>query len=72
MFGMRQTLSCRHTNKYKVRINNNNNNNNLVPNTFTSATADVKLVSPIKIYPNADTQKLFILKENKGSSGVYR
>lgn len=29
-------------------------------------------VSPIKIYPNADTQKILILKENKGSSGVYR
>jgi len=26
----------------------------------------------IKIYPNADTQKILILKENKGSSGVYR
>lgn len=72
---MRQTLSCRHTNKYKykVRINNNNNNNNsLVPNTFTSATADVKLVSPVKFYENAEVFKDEVLKDNRDQSGVYR
>lgn len=29
-------------------------------------------VVPIKLYANADTQKLLILKENAGKSGVYR
>lgn len=75
MFGMRQTLSCRHTNKfkYKVRIHNNNkNNNSLVANTFTSAAADVKLVSPVKRYENAEVFKDEVLKDNRNLSGVYR
>ena len=29
-------------------------------------------ISPVKTYRNPDTQKLQILKENKGKSGVYR
>jgi hypothetical protein len=29
-------------------------------------------VFPVKIYANADIQKMQILKENKGKSGVYR
>ena len=29
-------------------------------------------VSPVKTYGNQDTQKLQIIKENKGKSGVYR
>jgi len=38
-------------------MNNNNNNN---------------LILPVKSYENADIQKIQILKENRGKSGVYR
>jgi hypothetical protein len=27
---------------------------------------------PIKIYDNADTKKVLILKDNRGKAGVYR
>jgi hypothetical protein len=49
----------------KINIINDDNKLTLVD------IIDIKLVSPIKIYPNADTQKMQILKENMGSSGVY-
>ena len=29
-------------------------------------------ITPVKIYPNADTKKSWILKDNKNKSGVYR
>lgn len=29
-------------------------------------------IVPVKIYSNADTMKLKILKENRGKSGIYR
>lgn len=29
-------------------------------------------ITPVKYYPNADTQKSLILKDNKNKSGVYR
>lgn len=29
-------------------------------------------VTPIRVYLNSDLQKLNILKENKGKSGIYR
>ena len=32
----------------------------------------IALVTPVKIYSNADTQKETIIKENQGKSGVYR
>ena len=30
------------------------------------------LITPVKVYCNADTQKKTILKENKDKSGIYR
>jgi len=31
----------------------------------------LSIVVPVKMYANADVQKLEILKENKGKSGIY-
>ena len=62
----------------KKRLQNNNdkslNKTNIINDDNKLISVDtivIKLVSPIKIYPNADTQKMQILKENIGSSGVY-
>lgn len=66
---MRQTLNCRHFNKKNVTKNNNNydkineNNTNISPSDST----DVKLVSPVKSYGNAE-----LLKDNNKQSGIYR
>ena len=49
---------------------NNNNNNNLISN--ISDTTDVKLVSPVKSYGNAEASKKEVLKDNRGQSGIYR
>jgi hypothetical protein len=49
---------------------NNNNNNNLISN--ISATTDVRLVSPVKSYGNAELLKDDVLKDNGDQSGVYR
>ena len=40
--------------------------------TASNNTANPMSIVPILSYSNADTQKLQILKENKGKSGVYR
>jgi hypothetical protein len=32
---------------------------------------DVLSLVPVVVYSNADTQKLEVLKENKGKSGIY-
>jgi hypothetical protein len=45
----------------KVKIKTMKNNNPFVP-----------LLRKAKIYPNADTDKLQILLDNQGKSGVYR
>lgn len=39
---------------------------------YSSNANNSSKVVPIKIYSNADTQKVMILKENKGLSGIYR
>lgn len=46
-------------------MNNNNNNLNIT-------STDIKLVSPVKSYGNADASKNEVLKDNRGQSGVYR
>jgi hypothetical protein len=38
----------------------------------SSSTPASVAAQPVKIYPNADLEKLLILKENKGKVGVYR
>jgi group I intron endonuclease len=69
---MRQTLSCRHIifiiNKDVTMNNNINNNDRLI----SKDTTDVKLVSLIKSYRDAEASKNEVLKDNKGQSGVYR
>jgi len=52
--------------------NNNNNNNNLISNISSSVTTDVRLVSPVKSYGNAELLKDEVLKDNRDQSGVYR
>lgn len=52
-----------------VTINNNNNNNNSITNISST---DVRLVSPVKSYVNAELLKDEILKDNRDRSGVYR
>ena len=48
--------------------NNINNDNKLI----SVGTTDVKLVSPIKSYRDAESSKNDVLKDNRGQSGVYR
>jgi len=48
-----------------VTKNNNNNLNNL-------NIKDVKLVSPVKSYGDAEEYKKVVLKDNRNRSGVYR
>jgi len=44
------------------------------PRTYStnSPVAASNEIKPVKIYENADKDKLLILKENKGKAGVYR
>jgi hypothetical protein len=42
------------------------------PECFLTSTSGFLSVVPVVCYSNADTQKVLILKENKGKSGVYR
>jgi len=39
---------------------------------FQTITSGLSAVIPVVCYSNADTQKISILKENRGKSGVYR
>jgi hypothetical protein len=50
-------------------MNNNINNNDRL---ISKDTTDVKLVSLIKSYRDAEASKNEVLKDNKGQSGVYR
>jgi group I intron endonuclease len=52
--------------------NKNNNNNFNLNISSSSSKTDVKLVSPIKSYDNAELLKNNVLSENKDLSGVYR
>ena len=38
---------------------------------FSSNNSSPSSIIPLKVYDNADTQKLEILGENKGKSGIY-
>lgn len=42
------------------------------PECFLTSTSGFLSMVPVVCYSNADTQKVLILKENKGKSGVYR
>lgn len=57
---------------YNNNNNNRINNNELISNISSSATTDVRLVSPVSSYGNAELLKDEILKDNRGKSGVYR
>ena len=39
---------------------------------FSKREAFEKNIKPAAVYDNADTQRLKILKENKGKAGIYR
>jgi hypothetical protein len=61
------------------RLQNNNdkslNNTNIVNDDnklISEGTTDVKLVSPIKSYKDAESSKNEVLKDNRGQAGVYR
>ena len=38
----------------------------------TTSSLSENNITPVVVYTNGDTQKLDILKDNKGKSGVYR
>jgi hypothetical protein len=39
---------------------------------YSSKVSTKREVEAIKVYSNADTCKAFILKDNKGKTGIYR
>jgi hypothetical protein len=39
---------------------------------FLASIGELSLVIPVVCYSNADTQKISIIKDNRGRSGVYR
>ena len=43
-----------------------------IPFYSTTSSCSGNNKKPVKVYANADTQKLQLLKDNKGKAGVYR
>jgi len=39
---------------------------------FSTSSSGKDSIKPVAIYPNSDTQKLEILRNNKNKSGIYR